>query len=81
MAIVPVESLLLCPRIVAVGPAHGVESAGVAGVPEVDADGLVGAIPGARGLSGDWGMVIGSVAVETAVPACLEPDVRIIHGL
>lgn len=81
MAVVSVEGLLVCPRIVAVGPAHRIKSSGVAGVPEMDADGLIGAVPCGRGLSRNWGMVVSGVAVETTVPASLEADVGIIHGL
>lgn len=82
VAVVPVERLLLGPGIVAVGPAHGVERGGVAGVPEVDADGLIGTVPGtAGGLPGNGRVVIGGVAVETAVPAGLEADVGVVHGL
>ena len=44
VAVVPAEDLLLCPCLVAVGPAHGVESGRVDGVPEMDADGLIGAV-------------------------------------
>lgn len=81
VAVVPAEDLLLGPCVVAVGPAHGVESGGVAGVPEMYADGLVGAVPCTRGLARNWGMIVGGVAVETTVPASLEADVGIIHGL
>lgn len=81
VAVVPVEGLLLCPEIVAIGPTHGVEGGGVAGVPEMDADGLIGAVPCTRGLPGNGGMVVVGIAVETAVPAGLEADVGIIHGL
>lgn len=81
MAVVSVEGLLLCPGVVAVGPAHGVESGGIAGVPEMDADGLIGAISSTRRLSRDWGMAVSRVAVETTVPASLEANVWVIHGL
>ena len=81
VAIVSVEALLLGPRLVAVGPAHRVETGGVAGVPEMDADGLIGAICCGRGLPRDGGMVVGGLAIETPVPARLEADVGIVHGL
>ena len=81
MAIVSAEGLLLCPGVVAVGPAHGVESGGIGGVPEMDADGLIGAISCTRRLSRNWGMVVSGVAVETTVPASLEANVWVIHGL
>ena len=44
VAVVTVEDLLLCPGVVAVGPAYRVESGGVHAVPEMDADGLIGAV-------------------------------------
>ena len=47
----------------------------------MDTDGLIGAVTRSRGLSRDWGMVIGGVAVKTTIPAGLEADVRIIHSL
>ncbi len=47
----------------------------------MDADGLIGAVHRGRRLPGDWGMFVGSVAVEATVPASLEADVRVIHGL
>ena len=81
VAIVPVEYLLLCPEVVAIGPAHGVESGGVFGVPEMDADGLIGAIHRSRCLPRDGGMVVGGIAVEAAVPASLKAHVWIIHRL
>ena len=81
MAVVSVEGLLLCPSLVAVGPAHGLESGGVAGVPEMDSDGLIGAISGTLGLPRNGRMLVGGVTVETAVPAGLEADVRVIHRL
>ena len=81
MAVVPVEVLLRRPGVVAVGPAHGVEGCGVGGVPEMDADGLIGAVASGCGLSGDGGMVVSGVAVEATVPTTLEADVGIIHGL
>lgn len=81
MAIVPIKGLLLRPQIVAVSPTYRVEGGGVAGVPEVDADGLVRAVPCGRDLPRDWGMVVGGIAVETTVPASFEADVGVIHGL
>ena len=81
MAVEPAEGLLLCPCVVAVGPTHGVESGGVAGVPEMDADGLIGAIPCRRGLPRNWRMVVVGVAVKTTVPASLEANVGVCHGL
>lgn len=47
----------------------------------MDADGLIGAIPCSGGLPGEWGMIIGGVAVETTVPASLEADIGVIHCL
>lgn len=81
VAVVPVEDLLLRPRVFAVGPTHRVESGAVHGVPEMDAHGLIGAVRGGRRLPGDGGMLVGGVAVEAAVPAGLEADIRVIHGL
>lgn len=81
MAVVPTKGLLFCPCLVAVSPAHGIESGSVAGVPEMDADGLIGAVPRNRGLPRNRGMVVGDVTVETTIPAGLEADVRVIHGL
>ena len=81
MAVVPVEGLLRCPGVIAVGPAHGIKGCGVGGVPQMDADGLIGAVPSGCGLSGHGGMVVSGVAVEATVPTTLEADVGIIHGL
>ena len=81
VAVVPVEDLLLGPFVRAVGPAHGVERGRILPVPQVDADGLVGAVGRRRRLSGDWGVAVGGVAVEAAVPAGLEADVGVVHGL
>ena len=81
VAVVPAEDLLLCPIIVPVGPTHRVERGAVHGVPQMDAHGLIGAVRGGRRLPGDRGMLVGGVAVEATVPASLEADVRVIHGL
>lgn len=42
---------------------------------------MIGAVTRSRGLSRDWGMVVGGVAVETTIPTGLEADVRVIHSL
>ena len=47
----------------------------------MDADGLIGAVHRGRRLPGYWGMIICGVAVEATVPASLEADIRVIHGL
>lgn len=47
----------------------------------MDADGLIGAVTRSHGLSRDWRMVVGGIAVETTIPAGLKADVRVIHGL
>ena len=47
----------------------------------MDADGLIGAVTRSYGLSRDWGVVVGRVAVKTTIPAGLETNVRVIHGL
>lgn len=47
----------------------------------MDADGLIGTVPCSRGLSRDWGMVVGGLAVETTVPAGLKADVGVVHSL
>ena len=47
----------------------------------MDADGLIGAVPCSRGLPRNRRMVVGGVAVEATVPAGLEANVRVIHGL
>ena len=81
VAVVPVEDLLLGPFVGAVGPAYGVERGRVLPVPQMDADGLVGAVGRRRRLSRDRGVAVGRVAVEAAVPAGLEADVGVVHGL
>ena len=81
VAVVPVEGLLRLPCVVAVGPAHGVESRGVGGVPKMDTDGLIGAVHRGRRLPGNWRMIVSGVAVKATVPASLEADIGVIHGL
>ena len=81
VAVVPIEDLLLGPFVGPVGPAHGIKGGGVLPVPEMDADGLIGAVGRSRRLPGDRGMAVGGVAVEAPVPASLEADVGVIHGL
>lgn len=47
----------------------------------MDADGLIGTVSCSRGLSRDWSMVVGGLAVETTVPAGLKTDVGVVHSL
>ena len=81
VAVVAVEDLLLRPRVVAVGPTHRVESGAIHTVPEMDTDGLIGTGACRRRLPRDGGVLVGGVAVESTVPASLEPNVRVVHRL